>query len=201
MTVIAGSSSQKSRNFMTYCPSIDVLGINTYSGAAGCGEMLKSIGYNGFAVTEFGPAGHWEVAKTAWGAPIEPTSFDKAVSYRAAHTLVFERNDGKELCLGTFAFLWGWKQETTATWYGMYLPSMENLAQVDAMTKAWTGSWPENSCPHITALSSDARHATVNAEQILVAKVEVKEYNNDPVTYAWSLLAETTQHGGSGKTP
>ncbi len=41
-------------------------------------------------LTEFGPVGHWEVRKTSWGAPIEPTSRDKASSYYSTNNIVIE---------------------------------------------------------------------------------------------------------------
>ena len=67
--------------------------------------------------------GFWEVAKTSWGAPIEPNSTAKSKTYYSTHKLVCDINDGKEMCLGTFAFRWGWKQEKTSTWFGMCLPN------------------------------------------------------------------------------
>lgn len=200
MTVIAASNPGKIKNIIKYCPSIDIIGVNSYSGAAGAGEAMKAAGWTKpFAVTEFGVSGHWEVAKTKWGAPIEANSQEKARSYYATHSLVYDTNNGKELCLGTFAFLWGWKQECTATWYGMYLPTLEKLPQVDAMTKAWLGEWPENRCPKIKKLTSDASCQVIKPNQTIKALVDVKDPNGDKMNYDWMVIAESTDRRVGGE--
>lgn len=199
MTVIAFNPA-KAKNVMKYCPSIDILGVNSYGAAAGAGEALKAAGFNKpFLVTEFGVQGHWEVGKTPWGAPVEQNSQEKARSYYATHKLVYDSNDGKELCLGTFAFLWGWKQECTATWYGMYLPTLEKLPQVDAMTKAWTGKWPRNRCPKIKKLTSSAAGKAVPANRTQTAFVEVKDPEGDKLTYVWQVISESTDRREGGE--
>lgn len=184
------------------CPSLDILGINAYSSASGAGEGLKRVGWTKpFALTEFGVNGPWEVPSTAWGAPLEPTSHEKARSYYATHRMVFELNDGKELCLGTFAFLWGWKQECTATWFGMFLPTLEKLPSVDAVIRAWTGHWPANRCPTLTALASEVAGKTVAPGQPQTARVDVEDPEGDSLTFDWTLSAESTDRksGGDGE--
>ena len=202
MTVIAYNPA-KIPNILTYCPSIDILGVNTYGGAAGIGEGLRKTGWKKpFAVTEFGVKGFWEVPVTEWGAPLEPTSQEKAAQYFSSHTLVFDTNDGKELCLGTFAFLWGWKQERTSTWFGMFLPTLEKLPQVDAMTKAWLGKWPANRCPKITEFSSEAYGKTIKPGITVVARVEAVDPEGDVLSYDWMVFSEATdlREGGEAES-
>ena len=118
MTVIAGAGEGKIKSLNKYCPSIDAVGVNSYGSAAGAGEALVQAGWKKpFAITEFGATGFWEAPVTSWGAAIEPHSSEKARSYYATHKMVTSMNKGKELCMGTFAFLWGWKQEKTSTWF------------------------------------------------------------------------------------
>lgn len=199
MTIIALSPG-KIPNVMKHCPGIDILGVNSYGGAAGAGEMLNAAGWTKpFAVTEFGVRGFWEVPATPWGAALEPTSQEKARTYYATHRLVFEENDGHELCVGTFAFLWGWKQEQTATWFGMLLPSGEKLPQVDAMTKAWTGRWPDNRSPVIEALSSPGYGRVVKPGAELTASVTVVDPEGDPLHFDWQLAAESTDKRVGGE--
>jgi hypothetical protein len=199
MTVIAGAAKAKVQNIMKYYPSIDALGVNSYGGAAAIGEHLLAAGWEKpFAITEFGVMGFWEVGKTPWGAPIEPQSTEKARMYYAAHKLVCDMNDGKELCLGTFAFLWGWKQECTATWFGMVLPTFEKLPQVDAMVKAWTGSWPENRCPNIKSVNADFHSKYVKMGGVLEASVDVEDPNGDPMSYDWVISEETKVQSTGG---
>jgi hypothetical protein len=198
MTIIAFNPG-KIANVMNLCPSIDILGLNSYGGAAGIGSALVSAGWTKpFAVTEFGVPGFWEVPVTTWGAPLEPTSQAKARAYYATHKLVFEQNDGHELCLGTFAFLWGWKQERTATWFGMFLPTREKLPQVDAMTRAWTGAWPSNRCPKILGLELTVNNPIVRPNESLSARVNAIDPENDPMRFHWSVVAESSAHSEGG---
>ena len=203
MSVIAILTPEKIRRIEANYPSLDILGINTYGGAAGVGAALQAFGWKKpFTVAEFGVNGFWEVPKTAWGASIEPATQEKARSYYAAHRMVFEINDGKESCLGTFAFLWGWKQEYTPTWFGMFLPTLEKLPQVDAMTKAWTGKWPANRCPRLDGLACAAAGQVVKPDQIVTATARVGDPEGDPLDYEWVLASESTdlRIGGESET-
>jgi hypothetical protein len=159
--------------------------------------MLKQAKWTKpFMLTEFGPMGHWEVRKTAWGAPVEPTSREKAAMYYATHQTVVE--DGHGTCLGTFAFLWGHKQETTATWYGMHLASGERLPTVDAMTRAWTNKWPANRCPRVESIETPLREAEVKSGETITATATVRDPEGDAVSYQWSVIAESTDRKVGG---
>ena len=148
MTVIAEAGGRKIAQYLSLCPDVDVLGINSYAGLPSLPKRLADLGMDRpYVITEFGPPGPWEVGKTRWGAPIEPTSTEKAKGYLAEYTASIAGQAGQ--CLGSYAFLWGHKQEATATWFGMFLPSGERLGAVDAMTFAWTGRWPANRAPEI----------------------------------------------------
>ena len=199
MTVIAGSSPGKVKNLIKYCPTIDALGVNAYGSAGGAGASLVSSGWTKpFAITEFGVKGFWEVPTTSWGAPYEPNSSEKARFYYATHKMVTQMNKGKELCLGSFAFLWGWKQEKTSTWFGMYLPTMEKLPQVDAIVKAWTGKWPANRCPKIKKISAPFLGKAVAKNQILKAEVDATDPDGDDLTYEWLIVEESKARSVGG---
>ncbi len=198
MSIIAFNPA-KIEPIMKHCPSLDILGINSYGGAATAGPALKEAGWTKpFAVTEFGVRGFWEVDTTAWGAPLEPTSYEKARSYYATHRLVTDLNEGRDLCLGTFAFLWGWKQERTATWFGMFLPTLEKLPSVDAMTRVWTGEWPSNRCPRIERVSFAAAGGSVEPDRTVSAKAYVTDPEGDEVAYEWILRSESTARSEGG---
>lgn len=199
MTVIAFSGG-KIPNLLTYCPDIDILGLNTYGAAAGAGSALKAAGWTKpFAITEFGVSGFWEVGKTDWGAPYEPTSQEKGRTFYAAHRMVFELNPGKELCLGTFAFLWGWKQEKTSTWFGMFLPTLEKLAPVDAMSKVWTGHWPTNRCPVVSALNSPVAARRIPRREEFPVTAVAEDPDGDTLTFDWSLQSESEAQSVGGE--
>ncbi|MEZ6243316.1 MAG: glycoside hydrolase family 2 TIM barrel-domain containing protein [Phycisphaerales bacterium] len=201
MAVIAEIGDGKAKRVRELCPSIDLLGINAYGGGASIPERLNEQGYDGaYVMTEFGPRGHWEGPKTPWGAPIEPTSVEKAAMYERTYKAAVEAELGGR-CLGSYVFLWGQKQETTATWFGMFLPSGEALPTVDVMQRMWTGSEPANSAPLVGVIRGPS---TVTPGSQLSATVEVKDPDGDALSILWRVVAESSdrrQGGDSEQAP
>ena len=197
MTVIAGYGGERIKNLIACCPNIDILGVNAYGSAAGAGSAVVHQGWNRpFILTEFGPTGQWEVPKTPWGAPIEATANEKAASYYATQQMV--TGDSKNICLGSYAFLWGDKQEATATWYGMFLKSGEKLPQADAMSFAWTGSWPPNRCPKLKSLTTSVTEKTVGPGIDANATADAVDPGSQPLQYEWSVVEENKVGGVGG---
>ncbi len=200
MTVIASAVPAKVKGIMENYPNIDILGVNSYASGGGVGQALKQLGWTKpFVLTEFGPPGQWEVPKTAWGAPVEPSSWEKAGGYYATSQML--EGTSKEIFLGSYAFVWGQKQEVTSTWYGMFLDTGEKLPSVDAMAHVWTGAWPANRSPKITAFKTALKESRVAAGQVVPASVEVTDAENDPLTFEWKVVAESTdrQEGGDAE--
>ncbi|TWT84981.1 hypothetical protein CA13_64630 [Planctomycetes bacterium CA13] len=197
MTVIAGASANKVRGILEHYPNIDILGVNSYAAASSAASEVKAAGWKKpFVLTEFGPSGHWEVSKTPWNAPIEPSSRDKASSYYVTYEMMSE--DAADICIGSYCFLWGQKQETTSTWYGMFLPSGEKLPQVDAMCRAWTGKWPENRCPRVSRLESDLKDSVVKPGSSSKVKMIAADPDDDPLQFSWVVVAESTDIKSGG---
>lgn len=196
MTVIAGAATSKVKGILENYPNIDILGVNAYSGASGAVRAAKQAGWKKpFVLTEFGPQGHWEVSKTPWGAPIEPSSRDKAASYYATMSLLAENSD---ICFGSYVFLWGQKQEVTSTWYGMFLASGEKLPTVDAACYVWSGKWPSNRSPKIARFETPLKEATVAPGASIAASVEVTDPEGDPLKFEWSVREESTDRKSGG---
>src|SRR5690606_29070499 len=106
-------------------------------------EKLLEVGWKGaFAVTEWGPTGFWAMGRTEWDVPIEQTSTEKAKFYRKHYEEGVLGAPNRSL--GSYVFLWGQKQETTPTWFGMFLESGTATETVDVMQKMWSGTWPEH---------------------------------------------------------
>jgi hypothetical protein len=188
-TVIAGAPAHKIRSIQEHFPSLELLGVNAYSGALDLPATLRAGGWEKpYLLTEFGPRGFWEVPKTAWGAPLEPSPRDKMETYRAAYETVPVGDAGR--CLGSFVFLWGQKQELTFTWFGMFLPTGEKLPPVDVMTYAWSGDWPANRSPIVERFESTAYLARIAPVSEHTATAYVTDPEDDPLTYEWQLLAE-----------
>ncbi len=196
MTVIAEMGGQKVRNLHRLCPAIDVVGINSYGGIASVPKRYRDAGgTKPYAITEFGPIGHWEVGKTDWGAPREQTSTDKARWYADGYRKAVLGE--KDLCVGSYVFLWGHKQEATATWYGMFLPDGTRLGPVDAMARLWSGKPPKNLCPTITDLHA-APEGKLRPGATVKAVADVGDPEGDPLAVRWVLRAESGAYATGG---
>ena len=199
MTVVANVNAAKLAAIKKYAPLIDILGVNVYSGAAAMDKTLQDLGWQKpYCLSEYGPPGPWEVGSTTWEAPIEPSSRSKASIYFAATSSILDATSkdskqiGKKYCLGGYAFLWGHKQETTATWFGMLLPTGEKTLVVDAMTKAWTGSWPQNRAPVLQRNRIEFAGKRVNPSETLEACVEYRDPDGDHLSYEWEIVKESS---------
>jgi hypothetical protein len=206
-TVLAGSAAAVINNVALWAPQVDVLGINAYAAVENVDADVKSSRFAGpYVITEFGPSGHWEVANTAWMRPLEQTSAEKAQVYQGRYDYIFFHRDR---ALGSYVFLWGQKQERTPTWYSMFLERLTDLGltqetcpTVDAMIYKWSGAWPVNRAPLVTAMTLNGLAATANvtltAGQMMTAVVTATEPESDAMRFIWELLPEPTVVGTGG---
>ena len=203
MTVIAEIGGKRVESIHKLCPSIDVIGINSYGGGASVAKRYREAGgTKPFVLTEFGPNGFWEGGKTAWGAPIEPTASAKAASYRKTYeqSIAAERD---KLCLGGYAFLWGHKQEATPTWFGMLLSDGSRTEAVDVMRELWSGKPPPNRCPRIGSLKLAGEDQLAPGSRA-TATLDASDPERDVLKVTWELReepAEPTAGGDAQKTP
>ncbi len=205
MTVTAGLDVAEVQLIMERAPAIDVYGINTYAALIGIDKELRSFGWNKpYAITEWGPSGHWEVQKTTWGAPIEETSREKAAAYLKRYEQGIARDP--EMCIGSYVFLWGQKQETTPTWYGVFLEDGTETEVTDVLQYVWTGSYPENRAPTLydITLNEKRRSESVNVGpgRWVTLGVDASDPDGDQLTYRYELLPESTdiKSGGDAET-
>jgi len=162
---------------------------------------IADAGWEGpYMVTEWGATGHWEVARTEWDVAIEPTSQEKANSFIERYQLAIEADP--VYCMGSYAFLWGQKQERTPTWYGMFLENGNETETVDAMHYIWNGAWPENRCPTLDSIRLNGLTAYDNIRlktgQLFTGEVFAKDYEQDTLEYRWEILPESTDLGWGG---
>ena len=195
MTMLAGIGRDTVGFIRSRAPDLDLLGIQMYADIVNLPRYLKETGWTGpYVVTEWGATGHWEVGKTQWDAPIENDSTVKADFYLKRFQAAVQSDQRQ--CLGSYVFLWGQKQERTPTWYGVFLESGEETAAVDVMHYLWNGVYPANRSPRLDGAWLEGKTARQNVRlkpgQTCTAKVEVRDEDNDPVTYRWELLEEST---------
>ena len=200
MTVLAelGEGNIKAEAVRDFCPDIDIVGINSYGGIGSVGDRYASISpavNKPFIITEHGPLGHWETGKTDWGLPIEQTSTEKAEWYRNGYEATVLGHP--DLALGSYAFLWGDKQETTSTWYGMFLTDGSRTPAVDTMQELWSGEAPSNRAPELVSLVLDGP-AVVEPGATLTAKLEASDPEGDELEVEWVLRSASAGDGVGG---
>ncbi len=196
MTVTAELGGGRIEGVHKHCPAIDIHGINSYGGATSVAERYRAAGATKpYILTEFGPPGVWETPKTDWGAPLEPTSSEKAAFYRRS----YQRGilDARGLALGSYVFTWGSKMEATPTWYGMFLDDGAPLGAVDVMTELWSGTPPKNLAPTIDPLVIDAQ-PELDAGQELRVRAVVTDPERSALRARWVLRREPGEYSTGG---
>ncbi|QTN39262.1 hypothetical protein HZ996_08960 [Cryomorphaceae bacterium] len=200
-TPLAGMKPEVVRLVQERAPELDFISVQLYGEIEILPELIEESGYTGpLLVTEWGATGYWEVAKTEWGAPIENTSSIKADLYRSR----FEKSIAgqSEQVMGSFAFLWGQKQERTPTWFGMFMPDGQESEAVDAMHQIWKSSWPENRSPRLHDFKLDGKDPEENIRlkkgETYIAKASVSDFDKDPLNFRWEILRESTSKATGG---
>jgi len=196
MTVIVELGGKRVQSVNEFCPDVDIVGINSYAGAASIATRYAALKpAKPYIITEFGPPGFWEVGKTSWDAPLEPTSPEKADSYRRAYLGSIRQ---KPMCLGSYAFLWGNKQERTATWFGMFLPDGNKVNAVDTMTELWSGQPPQAACPVIKELKAEGP-TQLSPGATLKIRLSATDPANRPLRVRWIVQPEQTKTLTAGR--
>lgn len=199
--VTAGIDATEVQLIKKHAPSIDILGVNTYGAINFLKHNVDLFGWDGpYIVSEWGPSGHWEVPTTSWGAPIEQTSHEKAMSYDSRYTEGILGD--KEQCIGSYVFLWGQKQETTPTWYGMFLEDGSKTEAIDILQKHWSGKLPANCGPQLVDLKMNGkgRYDSVKlipGEQISL-EVDMTEPENEKVSMRLEIIPESNDIKSGG---
>lgn len=200
MVVTAGIDVAEIQMIQERAPSVDIMGFNTYGDVKIVSRVVDRAGWDGpYMVTEWGTDGHWEVAKTDWGVPIEPTGTEKENNFRDRYA-EFIASD-QEQCVGSFCFLWGQKQETTPTWYGMFLEDGTPSARVDAMMDAW-GRPPSNRAPKIESYLFDGKtpydNVRLSGGDVVNIEAKLSDPEGKPIEVKWELLPESTDIRSGG---
>ena len=200
-TMLAGIKKSDVDEIKVRCPDLDFLSIQMYGDLPNLQERIKESGYTGpYIVSEWGATGHWEVARTSWDVPIEQTSKEKAESYAYRYKVAIHSDSLH--CLGSYVFYWGQKQERTPTWYGLFTEDGHPTETIDAMYYIWKGFWPKNRAPQLDSMRLNGLSSYDNVElersKRYKAEVFIHNFENDPLTYKWEILNESTDLGVGG---
>ena len=201
VTVIAGLDPSKVFMIKKYCPSIDILGINVYGAIENAPINIRKYGWEKpYIVTEWGVNGPFEAKVNSWGAKIEPTNGFKANQRLRRYQSIIQKD--KDLCLGSYCFLWGQKQESTSTWHGMYLSNGNPTEAVDVMQFCWKGEWPAKRAPSIMQIKLNGdnwkkNHVFIKNEEATLDFIYERN-NNDSLYFDFELYPETFSKKGGG---
>lgn len=203
MTVIGDGSIKAGdiREIRERCPDLDLLGVNYYKDVETVPAKIRENGWDRpYVVTEWGPSGDWQVPRTEWKASIEETSSEKADRYLERYRQTMLRDT--ERCLGSYVFVWQWRQERTHSWYGMFIESGERTEAVNVMQYVWSGQWPANRAPRIESIRIDGRAAGDNVYlkpgTPHVAALKVQDPDGDAMTLRWEVMPEVARAGYAG---
>ena len=187
IAVTAEIGSAHESRLELYCPDIDIWGINTYGSMPSLPARLTARGYDGpYLITEYAGSGSWEVAKTSWNAPHEPTSTEKAAAYKDRWESVIEIDTAR--CLGGFPFVWRPASDPADTWYTMLTWDARPLGGVGAMREAWTGRPPSDRAPTIGDIEISSEE--IDARTLFTANVSATDPEGEELTYEWFMARD-----------
>ena len=201
MTVIAGLDPSKAHMIKSRCPSVDILGINAYGSIENTPANIRKFNWDKpYIFSEWGVNGPFEAPRTAWGAKIEPPNGIK-VNMRQRRYVDRILADS-ERCLGSYCFLWGQKQESTATWHGMFTADGHPTEAVDVMQQCWTGSWPAKRAPSILDIQLNGAgwrkdHVMHSGEEGIL-HVDIESPPDDALTIEYRLYRESQSRAIGG---
>ncbi len=200
-TMFAGVPELHIKELMKRAPNIDILSINAFSDLPYIRHKITKTGWEGpYFVGEWGASGYWEAPKTPWGAFLEETSTEKAKVCEERYKKGITANT--DLCLGSYAFYWGFKQARTHTLLSLYLESGEKIGVIDKLQKEWTGSDPENKSPLIKPIGIDDKHVHkgiyLKPSTQHNAYTEASDPENDNIQFKWEILYESNEKKEGG---
>ncbi|HAF54656.1 MAG TPA: hypothetical protein DCL01_05415 [Thauera sp.] len=198
LMVVADTGMDAFRLLAGCCPNIDLLGINVYAGAVfDLPQRLREAGITKpVVIAELGPLGQWQAGRKPWGAPVELTSTEKARFFTEALRFLKDQPQIR----GVFPFLWGAKQEQTATWHGLLLADGSQTAMTDALATAW-GQAVAAPAPLIRGIGIAADEFPPGAE--VSAGIDAIAHDGTTLVTEWAVFAEATdlRKGGDAETP
>ncbi|PKV76127.1 glycosyl hydrolase family 2 [Pontibacter ramchanderi] len=182
------------------CPAIDILSINSFGALHNLSAELRDTNWDGpYVIAEFGGQGYWETRTTWWYAPLEQTSSEKAAFARERYEKTVLNDPDR--CLGAYAFIWGYKYETTPTWFSIMTDTGEETEMAQVMREIWSGERDFNRAPHIAYLSLKnifpSDQVYLQPGELSTAAVFATDPDGDSLQVKWELLPETVSEDGN----
>ena len=194
---VLGMQDPKAQLSAQLCPEVDILGWTLDGTVTNLAEALNHTGlHKPFVILGAGAPDPAAAAHAAWGAPIEPLPSGKLAWCLNLFTNLMRASSGQ--CLGAIVFCWDPSGRITPTWYSLHLADGSRAELADALAFAWSGRYPLNRCPVITALTSAISARLVSPGVVETAEVSAADPDKDPLTYNWVLRKEVGDSGAAG---
>jgi hypothetical protein len=199
-TMLAGVPAHHIKEIMKRCPDLDILSINAFKWIQPVRKDITAAGWRGpYLIGEWGASGYWESEKVPWGTFIEETSTQKAESFEDRYKYIANNDDR---CLGSYVFIWGWKQARTHTLLSLFSEDGKETGMVDVLHKLWTGEERANRAPKIVPIGIDDQltHKGIYLKPSTshTAYTEAKDPDGDPLFYFWEIYEESKERKEGG---
>lgn len=179
---------------------LDLLSFNTFGDLKKLDKQLSSNDWlwNGpFLISEWGIYSPQESRTTAWSAPIEPTSTEKAKYYHEFYTKYLPVNNPR--FLGALTFYWGCKSEVTPTWYSIVDQHGAKTALVQEMESCWTNRPPQHPAPEVERLLINGKQPVDNIflspDTVQTAELKLTTTDTSPLRILWEVTDEDFDPG------
>ena len=187
-----------------FSPDIDVLGYNIFAPPNNIRVFIDRLSYfirlKPYYLSEWGIEGPWAQKKTTWGAPIETTSIGKAEKYLENHAIFKSKYRDS---MGSIAFYWGQKQETTHTWFSIFDEEGRKSQVFYALKYIWkdesdSTEWTPQ-IKHLVLNNKGAEnHLFFKPNEVVQAQLFFKNSADSTFRYQWELYEEEWNYLGGG---
>ncbi|MBC8136405.1 MAG: hypothetical protein H8F28_11010 [Fibrella sp.] len=184
MTVLADMWPEKMAILLAKCPSLDLLGINSYDGLPTLHERMR-LWTKPYVITEYAFSLPSTVPGAPWVGAVEPSSAEKASSTTSLYQNSIVKQKGR--VLGGYLFYWGASKVGTAAFHTTHLSTGERLAVVDAMQQLWSGKAPQKRVP-ILSVSSPAKPARLSPSAALRIAAKATDYAGATLPIRFEVL-------------
>ena len=194
-TSIAGTSRKSIISIHIHSPGIDLFSFNSFGDLKSNNYHLSQISYLfgaiPYYISEWGPDGDWQVNRTSWMAPIEPTSSKKIEQIKTRYKIITENNDAS--CLGSLVFYWGNKLECTQTWFSLFMDDHRSEV-INEIENLWKKSNSKSPLFDLDYMLLDSRGALDNIVfapgELKFAEVVFSKIKTDSVRIKWEIFPE-----------
>jgi len=128
-------------------------------------KILEKFGvapfYKPHIYSELGVNGYWGSENTEWFSKYEPTSKEKS-AYLAK---LYNSLNSPPTYMGSYFFLWGYKQEFIPTWFSMYTAKGERLELLPAVSAIWKKDFSNSKHGSVQSIDIDRVSKNVYLEK------------------------------------